>query len=87
MYLLLDRISIDILAILPWVLRKVEVLVRLIIVVRNRNCQAYLCVFFVFPSFPLSSRVAKMRKVNEGTRPMLNRHDNGEDGKTKNTQR
>ena len=36
--------------------RKVEVPIRLIIVVKNKNCQAYLCVFPVFPSSPLSRR-------------------------------
>ena len=40
----------------PWVLGNLEVHVRLIIVVENQNCQAYLCVFFVFPSSPLSCR-------------------------------
>ena len=31
-----------------WILENVEVLIRLIIVVKNQNCQAYLCVFLVF---------------------------------------
>ena len=35
---------------------KWEVPIRLIIVVKNKNCQAYLCVFPVFPSSPLSRR-------------------------------
>ena len=30
--------------------------IRLIIVAKNKNCQAYLCVFPVFPSSPLSRR-------------------------------
>ena len=34
----------------------VEVLIRLFIIVKNQNCQAYLCVFFVFPSSPLFCR-------------------------------
>ena len=29
-------------------LGNMEVLIRLITVVKNQNCQAYLCVFFVF---------------------------------------
>ena len=39
-----------------WVLGNVEVLIRFIIVVKNKNCQAYLCVFSGFPSSPLSRR-------------------------------
>ena len=37
-----------------WVFGKVEVLITLVIVAKNNNCQAYLCVFSVFPSYPLS---------------------------------
>ena len=35
---------------------KWEVPIRLIIVVKDKNCQAYLCVFPVFPSSPLPRR-------------------------------
>ena len=35
---------------------KWEVPIGLIMVVKNKNCQAYLCVFPVFPSSPLSRR-------------------------------
>ena len=129
---------------------KVEVPIRSIIVVENKNCRAYFCVFSVFPSSPLSRRfsifsllllasspssswthmvylafnstasfrpvaplwlrtlpteraltarneavediqnnmaVAMMRKENESTLKILNRRDNGKDGKTENTQR
>ena len=38
------------------VLGNVEVLIRFIIVVKNQNFQAYVCVFFVFPSSALSCR-------------------------------
>ena len=41
-----------------WVLGNVEVLIRSIIVAKNQNFQAYLCVFFVFPSSPLSCRLS-----------------------------
>ena len=39
-----------------WEKRKGEVPIRLIIVIKNKNCQAYLCVFPAFPSFPLFRR-------------------------------
>ena len=39
-----------------WVLGNVEVVIRLIIVVKNKNCQAYHCVFSVFPASPLFRR-------------------------------
>ena len=42
--------------VLPWVSGKVEVPIRLIIIVKNKNFQAYLYVFSVFPSFPFSRR-------------------------------
>ena len=42
-------------------LGKVEVPIRLIIVVKNKNCQAYLCVLYVFPSSPLSRRFSIFR--------------------------
>ena len=38
--------------VIAWVLGKVEVSIRFIIVVKNKNCQAYLCVLSVFASSP-----------------------------------
>ena len=43
---------------------KVEVPIRLIIVVKNKNCQSYLCVFPVFPSSPLSRRFSIFNKLS-----------------------
>ena len=38
--------------------------IRLIIVAKNKNCQAYLCVFPVFPSSPLSRRFSIFNKLS-----------------------
>ena len=43
---------------------KIEVNIRLIIVVKNKNCQAYLCVFSVFPSSSLSCRFCVFNKLS-----------------------
>ena len=43
---------------------KREVPFRLIIVVKNKNCQAYLCVFSVFPSSPFSLRFSFFNVVS-----------------------
>ena len=43
---------------------KIEVNIRLIIVVKNKNCQAYLCVFSVFPSSSLSRRFCVFNKLS-----------------------
>ena len=48
----------------PWVSGKMEVPIRLIIVVKNKNCQGYLCVFPVFPSSPLSRRFSIFNKLS-----------------------
>ena len=71
---------------------KVEV-IRLIIVVKNKNCQAYLvCSLFFHPlRCPVdlassSSWLAMLLVGPAKMRMMLNRQDSGEDGKTENTQ-
>ena len=63
-----SKITFESFLLLPWVLGNVEVLIRLIIVVKNQNCQTctvlfvvknqncQACTVFVFPSSPLSCR-------------------------------
>ena len=43
---------------------KIEVNIKLIIVVKNKNCQAYLCVFSVLPSSSLSRRFCIFNKLS-----------------------
>ena len=43
---------------------KIEVNIRLIIVVKNKNCQAYLCVFSILPSSSLSRRFCIFNKLS-----------------------
>ena len=43
---------------------KIELNIRLIMVVKNKNCQAYFCVFSVFPSSSLSRRFCVFNKLS-----------------------